>query len=394
MAEHLAAGQGVVSPYPPHHLSVARMPGLVALLAMSLMAFGSWQPVLWLQVFADLLTAAFIGILIARRLGWRWGVVGVWTYSLLPAAFGWCAVLGTETLTTMLLTAAAVLVGQPGIGAICGAGLALAAAAYIRPDALVFLPALLIWSPLPRMQRLWSIAVVALALAPWAVRNGLVAGTWTPLPPRYVAMAEGRPATHLLEWMAAWNVQPKLVQPVLFRYPPDLAQLPDTAFASTADREIVARLLQRARQRVAAGQPALTHEDDAVFVELRDRLVASQSLPLRTVIAVRQGAAGWLTSRTEVLGAWPKPAWALAVAAYGICLLLALASLPIWRTCALGLPIYVILSRSSVIPLARVGLEPRYTIEALPMLVVMAVCGGWIIFHWVRPRLPARSGSA
>jgi 4-amino-4-deoxy-L-arabinose transferase-like glycosyltransferase len=135
------------------------------------------------------LNVAALYALAHRVFGRREAIVAAAALALLPGPILWTDVLVAETLYTLLLTAFFVLVAylprRPW--AVVVLGVAIGLATLTRGEGVLLVPAVLaIWWPeLPRRQLLLRgaalVAVAALTVLPWTVRNTLVMDAFVPL---------------------------------------------------------------------------------------------------------------------------------------------------------------------------------------------------------------------
>ena len=117
-------------------------------------------------------------------------------------------------------------------------------------------------------------------LAPWTIRNAVLFRTFQPLNPRTLSMPGEFAAEGYAVWLRSWIDHPRYVGPLLFavdRDPINIAQVPDRAFDSPAEREEVASLFRRYN---TPGSPAdadeeghvplvgMTPEIDAAFADI------------------------------------------------------------------------------------------------------------------------------
>lgn len=189
LAQRITSGSAYSVYEPPRQ--VHRMPGYPAWLAASMRLFGNsvsavrWQTACLSTVICGL-TCALAYACAGRVAGW---CAAAWmAFSPTSVIFG--SLVLSETLFTALLIAAVLswsvfLQTQPyryrWMAATTGL---LAAATYVRPAALLMLPALIVvWWLTERRRQLVLPGLVALAglvlcLLPWAVRNQAVTGHW------------------------------------------------------------------------------------------------------------------------------------------------------------------------------------------------------------------------
>lgn len=132
------------------------------------------------------LGVVLVGLSMAAARRWFGRREAIWTGLILavwPTHVFFTSIIASETLFTVLCMTGLVVWPREGVslGRLIGVGLIFAAAAYVRPTALLIPPVLIAadWLREPRMKRLASAAVsaavvgvvMAMAIAPWAARN-------------------------------------------------------------------------------------------------------------------------------------------------------------------------------------------------------------------------------
>src|SRR5262245_14460825 len=190
VAWNLARGHGfsldaAAGPYPTA-MSPPLLPFLVSLLYR--VVGHSYFAAVLLQCVSGALIPVLLSVLGAALFGGTVGRIAGWLAALHPLLVAMCGYLLTETLfaTTMLLALALLVawVQRPGRARALLAGVAWGLANLARPTVLLLPAALLAWAWVPlrgaltRGERVRQLALLlagmALALAPWTLRNAIV----------------------------------------------------------------------------------------------------------------------------------------------------------------------------------------------------------------------------
>jgi 4-amino-4-deoxy-L-arabinose transferase-like glycosyltransferase len=167
-------------------------PGTSFIYAALYWLFGvSYLPVVVLNIALGVGIVALTIALTGGVLGRRPAMVAGWLTALWPIHVEFTTVLASELPFTFFLLAAVVwwlrLADRPVVRAV-GAGVLFAAASYVRPTALLVPPLLagIEFLQGPRRSRtFWTAAllglVMAMAIAPWTIRNARVFGRFVPI---------------------------------------------------------------------------------------------------------------------------------------------------------------------------------------------------------------------
>jgi 4-amino-4-deoxy-L-arabinose transferase-like glycosyltransferase len=176
-AEQLAAGLGYVSAdgagtlRPTAFYPVGYPAAMAALLPLT---HSARLAAIGVNLVASLVAVAAVVLVADRAAGPRVATVAGLVYALYPGSLLWSAAAMTETLTGALLVVAMAAAGSSRRGSSALAGLALGAAALVRPQSLVALPLVALGARSWR-GRLGAVALAALValsvVAPWTVRN-------------------------------------------------------------------------------------------------------------------------------------------------------------------------------------------------------------------------------
>lgn len=393
--------------------TLIRLPGYPAILAVLAWAFDgflnadpgtlrSFLPVLWLQVLVDLFTCLLAGHLALRLFGTRAAMAALVMACLCPFTANYTAVPLTETFTlfSLLLAFAALRswLDQPRLSALLWLALALSCGILLRPDqgllVLAVVPVLFFRPRVATMRaRLLPGALCALLVVlpflPWTVRNYRTFHVFQPLAPRLANDPGELPPRGFQAWYRTWAVDFSSTEDAYWKYPEEtvlVADLPERAFDSTAERDEVNGLLQRT---------AATHQLNAAvergFSELAQQ--RTQEHPMRTYLLLPSArlanmllhprtemlsvAEHWWQYRlhpTQTLFAWVYGAWGFAYFAVGAAGVVRLFSAAHWhrteRSVVVSMLAYIGLRCLLLMTLDNA--EQRYTLEFFPLLFVFA----------------------
>jgi hypothetical protein len=241
-------------------------------------------------------------------------------------------------------------------------------------------------------------------LAPWTTRNAILFRTFQPLNPRTLSMPGEFAAEGYAVWLRSWIDHPRYVGPLLFavdRDPINIAQVPDRAFDSPAEREEVASLFRRYN---TPGSPAdadeeghvplvgMTPEIDAAFADIGRARAARHPFRHYVVLPAKRAIMLWFDPHADYypFGGYLFP-WAsldpdrhqqiwlpLFVALTLVWTLTGwLGALALWR--APDSRHWLLLAALVIIPrlilLASMeNPEPRYTMEFFPVITALGGC--------------------
>jgi hypothetical protein len=377
-----------------------RMPGYPAFLALSHALFGrGFQPVRVVQALAALLAAppqrqsAFLA--------------GLWLAVLCPFTANYAASVLAETWGgfwtaasfALLLYGVASSSGRTGgrfaLAALVGAGLCAGIGCNFRPETPLVLMAAAValcalwWRPRdwPRLIRT-GLALglgLALALAPWTLRNALVLGRPEVFAPPGANLPGEMVPLGFYAWTNTWLTTNQQIYDFPFKIedePLELEALPHSAYDSPEEREQVAKLF------------ALHNEDFTLTPELEQgfaRLARERTArnPWRTYLFVplARVVTTWVSPRLELLpysgevlplGAsfeddpWDASATIVLFVVDLVYIALALVGLfrVSWRAGAGLVVVYLVLRTVLITQLAAP--EPRYVVIAFPLLAALA----------------------
>jgi hypothetical protein len=241
-------------------------------------------------------------------------------------------------------------------------------------------------------------------LAPWTIRNAVLFRTFQPLNPRTLSMPGEFAAEGYAVWLRSWIDHPRYVGPLLFavdRDPINIAQVPDRAFDSPAEREEVASLFRRYN---TPGSPAdadeeghvplvgMTPEIDAAFADIGRARAARHPFRHYVILPAKRAIMLWFDPHADYypfggyLFPWAsldpdrkQTFWLPLFVGLTLTWTLAgwLGALTLWREPDsrqwLLLAALVIVPR--LILLASMeNPEPRYTMEFFPVVTVLGGC--------------------
>lgn len=388
--------------------TLIRVPGYPAILAVLAWLFDgflhadlgtlrSFAPVLWLQIFADLLTCTVAAGIALHMVGRRAALAALALGCLCPFTANYTAVPLTETFTLFFLTVALFALQRwlrrPAFPWLALLAAAVAGGILLRPDegllAVAVLPALLVRKTHRRWAPVTCALLVALPFLPWTVRNYRTFHVVQPLASR-LAVDPGEAASLGFQaWYRTWAVDFTSTEDAYWKYPEEtvlMTDLPSRAFDSAEERAAVSALLQQA---------ALIHRLDP-SVEQHFALLATQRAgrhPVRTHVWLPLGrlANMLLHPRTEMLpvdGRWWQfrlhPGQTVFAALYGLlglaylaCGVAGLAHLLRMRglpsgSHALLVSMLAYMGLRCVLLLTLDNAEQRYTLEFLPIFIICA----------------------
>ena len=399
--------------------TLIRLPGYPIFLGICFSLFGdqNFIAAVWVQALLALIECCLLGVLAARLMGKRAGLIALGLAALCPFTSNYVAAALTETLSLFCITLALFSLerwmrlqqqGRPWNAWLLPVGFASAYAVLVRPDQallpMVVVPAMLWVSLRPkgspakgrpvkaglakRSLPAASVAlIVALPLLVWGARNWRVFHVVQPLAPRY-ATDPGEPISYGFQrWYRTWAIDFKSTLDVYWTYDGSqlaLTDLPSRAFDNAAQREETERIYAQYNE-VTSANP----ESDAAFAKLAAERVAAHPLRYYIVLPLARLADMWLCPRVELMDLpldwwhWrkhPKTSvfslfYASLDAAY---LVLAGLGLRRWQrqgwsgysALAYAMAAFVLLR---CVLLATIdNSEPRYTLECFPIVILLA----------------------
>lgn len=237
-------------------------------------------------------------------------------------------------------------------------------------------------------------ALAAVPLVPWTLRNAITFHVFQPLAPRHVNDPGERVNLGFYRWMRTWSTDLESTGDVFWKVgtePIDFSDLPKRACDSAEECEATARLLAEYNTTKQVDQPL-----DDKFAALAEARIRAH--PLRYYVAIPLLRVGdmWLRPRTDAMqieAAWwrwdehPKES-AIAVALGLLNLAYVVAACVGVARCRVPLlPLMASYFAMRCLLLATIeNSEPRYTLEAYPIVLVCAA----VALSGERLRHPAR----
>ncbi len=157
----------------------------------------------------------------------------------------------------------------------------------------------------------------ASVLAPWTIRNARVFGVFQPVAPPYANMPNEFAPFGYIAWLRTWVDDERYVSPVedgLGLYPILIERMPDQAFDSSLERDLVRELLDRynnpgkpstdpSDEDDNAGDPApavrMTPEIDAEFGRIARERMARHPLRNYFVLPLKRAASLWFDTHSQ-----------------------------------------------------------------------------------------------
>jgi hypothetical protein len=388
---------GVIDP------TLIRLPGYPLFLALvfRLFGWGNFNAVLLVQIGFDLLSCWLIGSFVRENVSRRAGTIALGISALCPFTAAYSAMALTECLSVFAVSLAlwasgrllrAQAAGVADRGAVLWVSLAMAVAMLLRPDGVLLTIAVLaaiVWYARRHCRLAVGIktamlcgVLAVLPLVPWAVRNWRTFHVVQPLAPRRVNDPGEYVTYGFYRWMNTWSVDIVSTGAVYWNVGSDtidINALPSRAFASPAQRARTAELLAEYNVK-----KTVTPELDAKFAELaRGRVQEHPLLCLLWVPSLRV-ADMFLRPRTETLDLNPdwwrfqsSPSELAEMAALGLLnvglVVLAMVGMVRRRVPWLALMLIYLVLRCALLSTME-NSEPRYTLEAMPILIVCSAC--------------------
>jgi Dolichyl-phosphate-mannose-protein mannosyltransferase len=399
------ATNGIIDP------TLIRLPGYPLFLALifSVFGWGNANAAIVAQIGIDLLGCWLIASFVRAYVSERAGTVALALAALCPFTAAYSTMVLTECLSVFavslalwasgrLLRAQADGVRDPR--ALIFASLAMAIAMLLRPDGVLVAAAVtaaIVWYAWRQGQLLVGIKtallcglLAALPLTPWAVRNWRTFHVIQPLAPRRVNDPGEFVTYGFYRWMNTWSVDIVSTGAVFWNMGSDsidINDLPSRAFDSPAQRAQTAELLDEYNAK-----KTVTPELDVKFAELARERVRAHPFRCLVWVPTLRVADMFLRPRTEVFTL--KPDWwrfqstplelteLVVLGLMNVALVVAaLAGIARGRVPWVVFAVVYLALRCALLSTME-NSEPRYTLEAIPILIACAACA----FSGVRAR--------
>ncbi|HEY4379867.1 MAG TPA: glycosyltransferase family 39 protein [Acidobacteriaceae bacterium] len=383
--------------------SLIRLPGYPLFLGVLFALFGSanFTAVLIVQICIDLLGCWLIASFVREQVSERAGTVAMFLAALCPFTAAYSTIALTECLSVFAVSLALWSAGRllraqaeqrQDRAAVVTVSIAMALATLLRPDGVLVSAAVvaaLLWYGWRKGRLAVSLKtallcgiLAVLPLVPWALRNWRTFHVIQPLAPRRVNEPGEYVTYGFYRWMSTWSVDYVSTGNVFWKVGTetiDIDDLPSRAFDSAAQREKTAEVL--AEYNV---QKTVTPQLDAKFAELAQQRLTAHPLLCRVWVPLLRVTDMALRPRSETLGLdadW----WRFdrhrdesmeAVGLGLINLLIVGAALVGWlrgRAPWAALAVVYVLLRCVLLSTME-NSEPRYTLEAMPILLAFAAC--------------------
>ena len=384
-----------------------RLPGYPAFLAVCFRLFGveHYNAVLLVQIAIDILGCFVIADLARRTVSNR---AAKWAFALAalcPFTANYTVAPLAETLSIFFAAAALdaavaafmqVEEGSPAWKAWTVCGLAVAAGIQLRPDGGILLAAIgayLLWrlvQDADHRVQLFSAGVLVLVIAlapliPWTLRNWRDFHRFEPLAPRYASDPDEFVPSGFDRWMRTWIVDYVSTEDIYWQIPGsevDISLLPARAYDSESEQQQTQAIFEDYAKSHVVG-PELNQR----FEELAEQRIRRHPLRYYVWLPLLRSADMWLRPRTEMLpldSRWwefaDDPQDAVLGTLWGGLNLLLLGGAAMGvirgpRPLYLGMMLLSVLLRSAFLGTME-NPEPRYTLEAFPVVFVLA--GAWV----------------
>jgi hypothetical protein len=387
----------------PFHLTLIRMPGYPLFMAVVFSIFGmkNYNAVCWVQSFIDMGTCLLLAGFVRDHVSRRAALVTLWIACLCPFTANYTAIPMTECLSIFFVALGMFAAGRLVYAINARAGwswvwLLLTVAALIsspgmRPDGTLLAAAIvpgIWWYTRKSSSRAGLCTALAcglltiLPLVPWTIRNYLVDHVFQPLAPRSALDPIETSVEGFNRWTTTWEIDYVSLGEIWWRGDDltlDIGLLPSRAFDSKEEYRQTANLIADYNDECT-----ITPELDTRFAALAEQ--RSRRHPLRQYIELPflRLADMWFRPRIEYLNdrlperwwEWSKhPSQTILAAAYGLLNLSLLIAAAVGfarrRVPFQAMLLAYVLLRCMVL-FVMPNAEPRYTLEAFPMLMVAA----------------------
>ncbi len=393
----------------PYHLTLIRLPGYPIFMALVFSIFGmkNYDAVCWVQAFLDMCTCLLLAGFVRDHVSRRAALVTLWIACLCPFTANYAAIPLTECPEIFFVALGMFAAGRliQSINAQSGAPqpgrrwiwfwltvAALIGAIGMRPDGVLLAAAIVagIWwytrKAAPNAGLRWSALCGLLALlplVPWTIRNYRVYHVFQPLAPRSAMDPIEQPLEGFNLWFTTWEVDFVSVGEIWWRGDGetlDIRLIPSRAFDTPEEYRQTAQLIDQYNQVCT-----ITPEFDARFRALAEQRIHRHPLRQYVELPAARLADMWFRPRIEYLNdaiperwwEWSKhPGKTMIAGAYALLNLLLLACAAVGfarRKVPLQAMLLVYVLLRCMVLFRMPNAEPRYTLEAFPM--VMAAAG-------------------
>lgn len=391
------ATDGVIDP------TLIRLPGYPLFLALVFRIFG-WgniNAVLSVQIGFDLLGCWLIASYVRDGVSRRAGTIALVLAALCPFTAAYSTMALTECLSVFGMSLAmwacgrllrAQAEGRRDFGALVWVSTAMAMAMLLRPDGALVGAAVtgaILWygwrqgRVMPALKAALLCGVLAVVpLAPWALRNWSTFHVIQPLAPRRVNDPGEYVTYGFYRWMNTWSVDIVSTGAVFWNVGSDVINvndLPSRAFDSPAQRTRTAELLDEYNQK-----KTVTPDLDAKFAALARERVRTHPFRCLVWVPVLRVADMFLRPRTEVFTLDPNwwhfqspPLELIELIVLGLMnvalVVLALVGIARGRMPWVAFALVYLALRCALLSTME-NSEPRYSLEAMPILIAGAAC--------------------
>jgi MFS family permease len=395
----------------PFHLTLIRLPGYPVFMAVIFSVFGieNYNAVCYVQAFVDMGTCLLLAGFVRDHVSRRAALVTLWIACLCPFTANYTAVPLTECAAIFCVALGLFAAGRliQSIRSIntCASGAAsrarmgwllltvaaLICAIGLRPDGVLLWAAIVpgIWwytrkdAPKAGLRNALLCGFLAvLPLVPWSIRNYHVYHVFQPLAPRSAMDPIESPLEGFDRWTTTWEIDYVSLGEIWWlgdNLPIDTKLLPSRAFDNEQEYRETAKLIADYNELCT-----ITPELDARFEALAEQRIHRHPLRQYVLLPLARLADMWLRPRIEYLNdAVPERWWewrlhpgqSLCAAAYGLLdaiLLIAAAIGFARRKVPLQAVLLAYVALRCLVLLRMPNAEPRYTIEAFPIVIVAA----------------------
>lgn len=379
--------------------TMMRLPGYPLFLAFTFLVFGMdhYVGAMLFQLLFDLLTCFLIADIARRIFSERAARVAFLLSAFCPFLLSYVATPLTECLEIMFTAAALDLalfaLESRRLRYWALSGLAVAGAILLRPDGglllgCIAIPLFLVaWREPQRRREMFTatllLGAVSMApLVPWAIRNYRVFHVFQPLVNLHALDPGESESQGFSRWFQTWAFDYAHTMDIGFPVPGDpirIEDVPSYAYTSANQRATVHALFDEYNQK-----HEISPELDRGFTALADENIRSHPLRYYVGLPIARSFDMWFRPRTEMLPLdthfWQlrqdphDSLWSIALGLLNLCYMLA-ATAGAWLL-RRRIPALTFLLTYPVVRtlfLATTGSsEDRYTMECLPVIVVLA----------------------